>query len=120
MSKKASCRVVNSTVLSFRVLLQFLPYLSVVPYLLRLILRCVFRFDCYYAAVDAFHQQCFNVGRNDWALRQLTVFVSLCQVNLHSAIVGPPHTALQAGHTTKEITEAVRAGCTHPPIHGIH
>jgi len=61
-------------------------------------------FDCYYAAVDAFHQQCFNVGRNDWALRQLTVFVSLCQ----------------AGHTTKEITEAVRAGCTHPPIHGIH
>ena len=49
----------------------------------------MFRFDCYYAAVDAFHQQCFNVGRNDWALRQLTVFVYLCQVgrSTHSLLV---------------------------------
>merc|ERR1712227_910043 len=37
------------------------------------------KYDCYYAAVDEFHDKCFNVGKNDYALRMLNTFVNLCE-----------------------------------------
>ena len=64
----------------------------------------MFRYDCYYAAVDAFHEKCFNVGRNDFALRMLNVFVNLCE----------------KGVSEKTMIESMEATCTHPPIYGIH
>jgi len=61
-------------------------------------------FDCYYAAVDEFHERCFNVGRNDHALRMLNTLVNLCQKNYSQNI----------------IIDAIQAECTHPPMYGIH
>merc|ERR1712041_16617 len=37
--------------------------------------------DCYYPAMEAFHSQCFNVGKNSYALRMLNTLVNLCQKN---------------------------------------
>jgi len=62
------------------------------------------KFDCYYAAVDLFHEKCFNLGKNDYALRMLNPFVNLCERGIDSAI----------------ITKAIRSGCTHPRVYGIH
>ena len=61
-------------------------------------------FDCYYAAVDMFHERCFNLGKNDYALRMLNPFVNLCE----------------RGVDSKMITKAIREGSTHPSIYGIH
>ena len=63
-----------------------------------------FRFDCYYAAVDVFHERCFNVGRNDYALRMLNTLVNLCE----------------RGYQQEEITSALLATCRHPHMYGIH
>jgi len=62
------------------------------------------KFDCYYAAVDLFHERCFNLGKNDYALRMLNPFVNLCERGIDSDI----------------ITKAIRDGCTHPSVYGIH
>jgi len=62
------------------------------------------QFDCYYAAVDTFHEKCFNIGRNDYALRMLNSFVNLCEKN----------------YDVNDIIEAIKVGCTHPPMYGIH
>jgi len=62
------------------------------------------RYDCYYAAVDEFHERCFNLGQNDYALRMLNVFVNMCE----------------AGQDQQTILEAIKATCTHPSVHGIH
>merc|ERR1711936_736062 len=62
------------------------------------------KFDCYYAAVDLFHEKCFNLGKNDYALRMLNPFVNLCERGIDSSI----------------ITKAIRSGCTHPSVYGIH
>jgi len=62
------------------------------------------QFDCYYAAVDQFHDKCFNVGKNDYALRMLNSFVNLCERNFD----------------INDITDAIQAGCPHPPMYGIH
>ena len=35
--------------------------------------------DCYYQLVDAFHLHCFNLGKNEWGLRQLRAFANLCE-----------------------------------------
>jgi len=61
-------------------------------------------YDCYYAAVDQFHEICFNVGRNDYALRMLNVFVNLCEQS----------------YSEEDIVEAIKGVCTHPPMYGIH
>merc|ERR1712142_1194450 len=61
-------------------------------------------FDCYYSAVDAFHSTCFNVGRNDYALRMLNVFVNLCHREVPSS----------------DIVQAIKANCDHPPMFGIY
>ena len=52
------------------------------------ILICPFlRFDCYYAAVDKFHDKCFNVGKNDYGLRMLNTFVNLCERNFDISVI---------------------------------
>jgi len=61
-------------------------------------------YDCYYTAVDQFHETCFNVGRNDYALRMLNVFVNLCEQS----------------YSEEDIVEAIKGVCTHPPMYGIH
>merc|ERR1712002_130516 len=38
-------------------------------------------YDCYYPAMEAFHSQCFNVGKNSYGLRMLNTLVNLCQKN---------------------------------------
>eukprot|EP00090_Calanus_glacialis_P034071 TRINITY_DN5688_c0_g1_i1.p1 TRINITY_DN5688_c0_g1~~TRINITY_DN5688_c0_g1_i1.p1 ORF type:complete len:453 (-),score=129.03 TRINITY_DN5688_c0_g1_i1:165-1523(-) len=62
------------------------------------------QFDCYYAAVDKFHDKCFNVGKNDYGLRMLNTFVNLCERNFD----------------INDITDAIQAVCTHPHMYGIH
>lgn len=62
------------------------------------------QFDCYYAAVDAFHDRCYNLGKNDYALRMLNVFVNLCENK----------------YPVDNILGAIEAQCTHAPIHGIY
>ena len=64
----------------------------------------LFRYDCYYTAVDAFHAKCFNVGRNDYALRMLNAFVNLCE----------------SGFEQEDITSAIQKNCVHPQMYGIH
>jgi len=62
------------------------------------------KYDCYYTAVDAFHEKCFNVGRNDYALRMLNGFVNLCE----------------RGFKPEDITSAIQMSCVHPQMYGIH
>jgi len=61
-------------------------------------------FDCYYAAVDEFNDRCFNLGRNDYAMRMMNPLVNLCQ-NKYDVNI---------------IIDAIKAECTHPPVFGIH
>ena len=69
------------------------------------LLICVLiRYDCYYTAADAFHEKCFNVGRNDYALRMLNAFVNLCE----------------SGFEQEDITSAIQKNCVHPQMFGIH
>jgi len=44
-------------------------------------------YDCYYPAMEAFHSQCFNVGKNSYALRMLNTLVNLCQKNFPLEII---------------------------------
>jgi legumain len=62
------------------------------------------QYSCYYPAVDEFHSKCFNLGRNDYALRMLNTLVNLCE----------------QGFAVEDIVEAIKDTCTHPPIVGIH
>ena len=62
------------------------------------------RYDCYYAAVDEFHDKCFNVGKNDYALRMLNTFVNLCE----------------RGFDEEVIKAAIHSNCNHPHMYGIH
>jgi len=62
------------------------------------------KYDCYYAAVDEFHDKCFNVGKNDYALRMLNTFVNLCE----------------RGFDEEVIKAAIHSNCNHPHMYGIH
>merc|ERR1719348_1430132 len=62
------------------------------------------KYDCYYAAVDEFHDKCFNVGKNDYALRMLNTFVNLCE----------------KGFDEEVIKTAIHSNCNHPHMYGIH
>lgn len=62
------------------------------------------QYDCYYPAVDEFHSKCFNVGKNDYALRMLNTLVNLCEKN----------------YSLDDILQAIQDTCTHPPMVGIH
>lgn len=72
--------------------------------IMSLLIFVLFRYDCYYTAVDAFHEKCFNVGRNDYALRMLNAFVNLCE----------------SDYDQEDITSAIQKYCVHPQMYGIH
>jgi len=61
-------------------------------------------YDCYYTAVDQFHTDCFNVGKNDYAMRMLNTFVNLCERKFPA----------------EHIIAAIKTTCTHPAMHGIY
>jgi legumain len=60
--------------------------------------------DCYFPAVDAFHANCFNLGKNDYGLRMLNTLVNLCQRQ----------------YSVDLIVDAIQSVCDHPPVYGIH
>ncbi|XP_042893430.1 legumain-like [Penaeus japonicus] len=60
--------------------------------------------DCHEEAVLAFHQLCFNLGTNPYALRVVQTAVNLCE----------------HGYSAREFVGAARAVCTHPPVEGIN
>jgi len=63
------------------------------------------QYDCYYSAVDEFHAKCFNVGKNDYALRMLNTLVNLCERKFPS----------------DQILLAIQTTCSHlPTMVGIH
>jgi len=37
---------------------------------------------CYQSVVDAFHTNCFNLGKNGYPLRKLQAFVNMCEANI--------------------------------------
>jgi len=52
--------------------------------------------DCYYPAVTAYHETCFNLNCNDYGMRQMYAFVNLCE----------------AGYESSDIVNAINAECT--------
>jgi hypothetical protein len=41
--------------------------------------RPISQHDCYYQAVDAFHEYCYNLGQHEYALRLIFGLANLCQ-----------------------------------------
>jgi len=60
--------------------------------------------ECYFAAVDSFHENCFNLGRNDYALRMMNTVLNLCE----------------RSYSINTILDAIQAVCDHPSVYGIH
>ncbi len=60
--------------------------------------------DCYYAAVDRFHESCFDLIKTDWAMRRVYTLANLCE--------------MQFG--TEAITEAIQAHCDSIPTIQVH
>lgn len=44
-------------------------------------LELTHKHDCYYEIVQSFHDQCYNLGKYDWAMTQLYVFVNMCEIS---------------------------------------
>jgi len=60
--------------------------------------------ECYFAAVDSFHENCFNLGKNDYALRMVNTLLNMCE----------------RSYDTAAILDSIQAVCDHPPVYGIH
>ena len=60
--------------------------------------------ECYFAVVDAFHDKCFNLGMNDYALRMVNTFVNLCHRD----------------YDVQLIKDAIDAVCDHPSVFDIY
>lgn len=60
--------------------------------------------ECYFAAVDSFHQNCFNLGKNDYGLRMVNTLLNLCERE----------------YSIGAILDAIEAVCDHPAVYGIH
>merc|ERR1711915_437598 len=56
-------------------------------------------FDCYYPIVDPFHENCYNLGTTDYAIRMLNVFVNMCQ----------------GGVEPKAVIDVIRVHCADQP-----
>lgn len=56
-------------------------------------------YECYYGAVDAFHEECFNLGHNDYALRVIFALANLCE----------------SGFQLSAIVDAISETCNHVP-----
>lgn len=58
--------------------------------------------DCYYAAVDDFHDKCYNLGEHEYAMSKVYALANLCEM----------------GYSQDEILQAIHDECTqHPNIY---
>ncbi|TRY64012.1 hypothetical protein TCAL_05577 [Tigriopus californicus] len=55
--------------------------------------------ECYYAAIDTFHEQCYNLGQESFAMRLVFTFANFCEM----------------GYKTQDIVAAIEAECAAPP-----
>ena len=63
------------------------------------------QFDCHKEVAEKFHDKCFNLGCNDFALRQINHFAVICEM----------------GYDQKDILESIEKNCqTNDSICGIH
>ena len=63
------------------------------------------QFDCHKEVAEKFHEKCFNLGCNDFALRQINHFAVICEM----------------GYDQKDILESIEQNCqTNDSICGIH
>lgn len=51
--------------------------------------------DCYYAAIDIFHEQCYNLGLESYATRHVFTFANLCEM----------------GYKAQDIVSAIHSQC---------
>ena len=62
-------------------------------------------FDCHMEVAEKFHETCYNLGCNDFALRQINHFATMCEM----------------GFDQKDILDSIDANCNfEKPICGIH
>merc|ERR1712223_1938663 len=62
-------------------------------------------FDCHMEVAEKFHQNCYNLGCNDFALRQINHFATMCEM----------------GFDQKDILESIGENCNfEKPVCGIH
>ncbi|KAG7176017.1 Legumain-like [Homarus americanus] len=64
----------------------------------------IFNHECYESSVMTFHNLCFNLGHNPYALRVVYALVNLCE----------------HGYTAQEFTCSARAVCDFEPVIGIN
>ena len=63
------------------------------------------QFDCHKEVAEKFHEKCFNLGCNDFALRQINHFAVICEM----------------GYDQKDILESIEKNCqSNDSICGIH
>lgn len=63
------------------------------------------QFDCHKEVAEKFHDKCFNLGCNDFALRQINHFAVICEM----------------GYDQKDILESIEKNCqSNDSICGIH
>ena len=63
------------------------------------------QFDCHKEVAEKFHNKCYNLGCNDFALRQINHFAVICEV----------------GYDQKDILESIEKNCqSNDSICGIH
>jgi len=60
--------------------------------------------DCYGAAVDAFHTNCFNLGQSTYALTVVPTLLNMCE----------------AGYDVKDIVMATETVCTFPTMYNVY
>lgn len=63
------------------------------------------QFDCHKEVAEKFHDKCYNLGCNDFALRQINHFAVICEM----------------GYDQKDILESIEKNCqSNDSICGIH
>ena len=62
------------------------------------------QYECYYASVNHFKDNCFRMSNNEWALRRLYVLANLCEM----------------GYGAKSIAYAIKKQCTYHPMISVH
>ena len=63
------------------------------------------QFDCHKEVAETFHDKCFNLGCNDFALRQINHFAVICEM----------------GYDQNDILESIEENCqSNDSICGIH
>ena len=68
-------------------------------------------FDCFIKAVRVFHQKCFNLGENGFALRKVHILANLC---------GSEVLHVNSNDNYERIKNVISNICTHPKIVGIN